>query len=148
MKNTDFAYCAGVIDSDGTIYVDRFKDKRKKHDCFVYVLRVKVGQSDKQSIEWLSDVFGGKYRLYKYIREGAYNKRGLYYWAINNQKAAKLLEGCLPYLKIKKSQAKLAIEFAKLLSQSRQGVKVTEEQLRKREECAIEMRLLNQRKVA
>jgi hypothetical protein len=62
MKETDYAYCAGLIDSDGTIYIDRFRDKRKKHGLYMYALRIKVGQSDDDAIKWLSDVFGGKYR--------------------------------------------------------------------------------------
>jgi hypothetical protein len=148
MKETDYAYCAGLIDSDGTIYIDRFTDKRKSHSLYNYVLRVKVGQSDEESVRWLSEVFGGKYRLYVGRASGKYNRKGLYYWAANNQKAAAFLRHLLPYLKIKKKQAVLAIVFAGILLNRNTGKSLTHEQRTERERCAIKMRQLNQRQVA
>ncbi len=148
LKETDYAYFAGLIDADGSIHIDRFKDKRKKHGLYTYALRVKIGQSDIEAIKWLSETFGGTYRYYQYDRPGAYNKKGLYYWCPNNQKAAFLLEKSLPYLQIKKEQAKLAIKFAKMLTKSAIGIKLTVQQRELRETCAVKMRFLNQRKVA
>ena len=148
MNDTYYAYCAGIIDSDGTIYIDRSKDKRRSNSLYNYSLRVKVGQSDDQTVKWLSKMLGGKYRFYKYQRNGIDVNKGLYYWAINNQKAALLLRNILPYLKIKKQQAKLAIKFAELLDKHIKGKPLLNKHRIAREDYALQMRFLNQRKVA
>lgn len=145
MKKTDLAYAAGVIDSDGCIYVDRFKDKRKKHGLYVYALRIKVCQSDNQAVVWLSDTFGGSWREYPYDKyKYSNNKKPLFIWQINNMKAVELLKILIPYMKIKTKQAKLGIGYKDAIL--RKGQKMTDKLREKKEELAIKMRNLNQRK--
>lgn len=145
MKKTDLAYAAGVIDSDGCIYIDRFRDKRKSHIRFNYVLRIKVCQSDKQAVVWLSETFDGSWREYPY-HEYKYsaNKKPLFIWQINNMKAVGLLKLLMPYMKIKNKQAKLGLDYKNVILQK--GQKMTEELRGKKEELAQKMSDANQRR--
>ena len=146
MKKTDLAYAAGVIDSDGCIYIDRYRDKRKVHNNYQYALRIKVCQSDKETVVWLSNTFGGSCREYPYDKyTSSNNKKPLFIWQINNLKAVELLEAIKPYLKIKIKQAGVGIQYKNTLAPHSNKPMLSIYRERK-ELLATKMRDLNQRK--
>lgn len=102
MRNkSKLAYLAGVIDSDGCI------SSQKNSKCRTYRAYVVVIQKDMVLIEWLYSNFGGAVSLVSTKRED----RKDYYirWQIVGTGMRDLLKQCLPFLVIKKEQAKLAI---------------------------------------
>ena len=98
------AYCAGVIDSDGTIGVKRstYAMRHNNGGQATYSERVCVRQVERHAVELLKQLFGGSFGV-----RGANAKRGkpLYEWCVTDKRAALCLKEILPYLRIKWAQA-------------------------------------------
>lgn len=105
------AYAAGVMDSDGTIGIA--KHTRKSSSNAVnpqYVLRVAVTQEDGRCLDFLHGNFGGNvYRITKASQFSA--EFHLWKWDISGPQAAEFLKAAYPFLRYKKDQAKVAVEF-------------------------------------
>jgi len=71
--------------------------------------------------------------------KGKYNWSDIWMWKVTSTKAKNFLMGILPYLRIKKEQARIAIEFQGLRGDDRsyRGHKLTPDQLNQREEYRI-----------
>lgn len=109
------AYCAGVIDSDGTIGVKRSTysvrvvgDSRQP----TYSERICVKQVEPQAVALLKSLFGGRHGI-----DDPSCKRGrrLHVWQVTDKQAAACLKALLPYLRIKRMQAEncLALRVVK-----------------------------------
>lgn len=101
----ELAYCAGVIDSDGTIGVKRStyairvtKDSKQP----AYSERICVKQVTPEAVELLASIFGGT--RYKASPQG--RGKPLHVWQITDQKAARCLVAIIPFLRIKAEQAR------------------------------------------
>lgn len=115
MKQTDIAYLAGVIDSDGTIGIKRStyamrvtKDSGQP----TFSERICVKQVEPMAVDMLKRIFGG----YRFTAEGSSPRaKPLHGWQVTDRKAATCLELLLPYLRIKRRQAEncLALRQAK-----------------------------------
>lgn len=107
---TDLAYAAGVVDSDGYIGVHRSDYAmrvRKDAGQAVYMPRVAVKQVTPQAIDLLHDLFGG----HRYNgKPSAERGRPLLAWSVHSAMAGRVCESLLPYLRIKREQARNAIE--------------------------------------
>jgi hypothetical protein len=106
MKKVDIAYLAGTIDSDGCISIQKY------NNCNSYRSYLTVIQRDLPLIEYLYSTFGGSVNVVS-------TKRGLgrdfyFRWLVADSRAIKIFKMCLPYLKLKKQQAFLAIELTKV----------------------------------
>lgn len=106
-EKTDLAYTAGLIDGEGCIGVYPVPCKTNKTGKRYY-LTLRIQMSDWESPLWLKDTFGGYYRAYPQM---GYGTRTMYVWVVSAQRASKILEDILPYLKAKHRQAEMAIEF-------------------------------------
>ena len=95
---TLLAYTAGIIDGEGSIMITRGGS---------YRMRVQVGMVEEYIPKWLHFSFGGSLQ----IRRMEKPKRNIAQWTIANQLAAEFLKAILPYLKIKRGQAEIALEF-------------------------------------
>lgn len=115
------AYCAGVIDSDGTIGIKRLTYSMRvvgdsKQGTFA--ARVCVRQVTPEAVRLLADTFGGTVRVSK---PSTPNGRSLFEWSVRDKIAARALSQMLPYLRIKQAQAenclalRAAIEESKIL---------------------------------
>ena len=107
VKRIDLAYVAGIVDGEGCISIIKHRDS----DCrrgYYFHLTVNVSNTNEWLIAWLKFAFGGHTHTRK---KGNY--RPLYQWFIDASQAFKFLKLILPYLRIKKPQAELAIEFHK-----------------------------------
>ena len=104
-SETQLAYCAGVIDSDGTIGVKRSTyGMRVVKGCAApnYSERISVKQVERQAVDLLNLLFGGA----RYVQNPSAGKgKPLESWDINNRKAAVCIYALLPYLRIKREQA-------------------------------------------
>lgn len=111
------AYCAGVIDSDGTIGVRKstYTQRRWGWGGLIYGIRVSVRQVTPEAIDLLHSTFGGCHCL---CRPSAPNGRPLWNWSVTHRKAHAFLVFVLPYLRIKKAQAENAIALRTLIEES------------------------------
>lgn len=105
MKKTDLAYTAGITDGEGSIGIARHKSKSCKRG-FTLELCVQITSSDEWLCAWLKFGFGGSL-------SHSINSAGnpMWHWILGARKAAEFLKLILPYLKLKRPQAELAIKF-------------------------------------
>ena len=113
-SDTEIAYTAGIIDGEGCIFA--YRPNPKTHSRNI-TIGVTVGITDMIIPCWLKAKYGGG------LSEQAYsNKKWKSYatWGLTGPKCMTLLELLIPYLKIKKHQAYLAIE-CQLLQKTQGG---------------------------
>ena len=91
---------AGFFDGEG--YVGILKRQRKTWNT-EYFIQLSIGQMDGAIMDWVVDNFGG--HLHRVKRDNSF------YWIASNKEAYTILKKIVPYLKYKKPQAELAIEF-------------------------------------
>lgn len=136
MKRTDLAYLAGIVDGEG--YIGITADHRTRNpDRPCWRLRVAVTNTNEWLMQHLKFSIGGG----TIILRSDKRQKPCYQWEIGNRKAAEFLKLILPYLRLKRPQAELAIKFQASISKSTRIL--TEEQLAVRE---AEMLLLKNMK--
>lgn len=107
------AYCAGVVDSDGTIGI-----KRNTYSMRVtgdssqpnYSERICVKQVEPDAVRLLHETFGGTFYL---AGPSASKGRSLYCWQVTDKRAAACLAAIHPFLRIKKSHAENCLGLRK-----------------------------------
>jgi len=105
MKYRDYAYyayTAGVIDGDGSIAIEKQPCRREGWSP-TYSLRIEVFMKDGRVVDFLTGFWGGKVHYDK-------SKRG-YVWRLYTDKAMECLKRIHPFLRYKRDQADLAIEY-------------------------------------
>ena len=107
MKRTDLAYLAGILDGEGSISIHKHKDK-SSHLGYCYQLVINVANTNEWLINWIHLSFGGW--IYKKRMISRHYKQ-VYLWSASSLQAKTLLELVLPYLRIKKPQAEIALQF-------------------------------------
>lgn len=114
MKKTDLAYIAGLFDGEGCIgiYLNQSKRTVGGRKLSHYRLACVVALTDEFLIHLLQMHFGGEFYTCK-KRKDTY--RIAYRWSVYSKRALAFLEAVLPYLRIKKPQAEIAIEFQKTM---------------------------------
>lgn len=110
----DLAYCAGVIDSDGCITIKR--RRVKTNSKWSAGAAVFVRQVTDEAVTLLQHLFGGKVRQHAASTPGG---RPLFQWYVDRAKAVAVATALLPYLRIKKRQAQILIEFDEFISDHR-----------------------------
>lgn len=136
MKRTDLAYLAGIVDGEG--YIGISADHRKRNpDRPCWRLRVAVTNTNEWLMQHLKFSIGGGVIALKNSK----NTTPCYQWEIRHGKASEFLKLILPYLRLKRPQAELAIKFQASIGKSTR--KLTESQLVVRE---AEMLLLKSMK--
>ena len=111
MKNTtdiQLAYLAGILDGEGYISIHRLK-KAKDKEYKSYVPIVTIQMTDFQPVRLFKRIFGGFYAEYpKQLKSG----KVVYVWSVHTHKNVQIvLTALLPYLQIKKKEAKFALIF-------------------------------------
>ena len=117
----ELAYCAGVIDSDGTIGVKRStyamrvtKDSQQP----TYSERVCVKQVEPHAVRLLNSLFGG----YMSKAPASCGKgKPLFVWQVTDRKAAGCLKALLPFLRIKKAQAENCLRLREIKEASKKA---------------------------
>lgn len=93
------AYMAGFFDGEG--YIGLLKRNRGKY--IEYFVQMAIGQKDGATMDWIKENFGG--HIHHVKRDGSY------FWIASNRAAFRILKRILPYLKYKKPQAEMALQF-------------------------------------
>ena len=102
MKQTDIIYLAGFIDGEGSITMIHGINNG-------YSPFIAITNTNKAIIEWVQKRVGrGKIHAYEAWKEG---QKPYYTWRIYNRQALELAKELLPYLKIKRVQAQLLIDY-------------------------------------
>lgn len=111
-KKTKLAYTAGLLDGEGCISIGKHTPTSGSPQ---YQLSVRVSQKDGSAIDFLSGNFGGSVNIQSQSKAtfatGDKEKDWIYSWTVEGTKAIFLLKQVLPFLRLKKKQAELAIQF-------------------------------------
>lgn len=95
-------YVAGVLDSDGSIFIQKSK---RPNENIRYSLKVTIGQYRWDNFyEWLSLEFGGTATKYM-------SRNNMTEWVVCGKTAKKFLEWIHPHLHIKQEQCEIALAF-------------------------------------
>jgi len=112
INKEDLAYLAGLIDGEGYIgLIKRFEKRRKGEPTCYYLPNVSVGMCDREAVDFLNNMFEGTFCITK--KASPY--RDVYQWtALSVKRVQPLLDAIIPYLKVKKKQAELLLEYIEL----------------------------------
>ena len=98
-------YLAGLLDGEGCLYYTHQIYKNSHY----YYPRINITNTHKLTLNWIKLLFGGTIRNDHRSDNNPKHKQR-WRWIINCQDAVKLIKCLLPYLKIKKNEAKLFVQ--------------------------------------
>jgi hypothetical protein len=137
------AYMAGILDGEGSIgiYISRSGDMYCSH-----MLQITVKMSTPEPVDLFSEVYGAKAH-WGGIRK---NSKPCKTVILRSHRAMTCLQDLLPYLRVKRKQAQIGIDFQlnKVYAPRRKGwgagtERITEEEWVKRESYRLQMYALN-----
>ncbi len=136
----NYAWAAGFIDGEGCIHIAKRKPQ-SKGKSIDYDLTLKISNQNLESLKRISEIFdcgnvlkvSGKGATYKY-------KRQMFQWQCYSQEAGNVLKKILPFLTIKKQEAKLAIEFLDIKKKTTNYHGLSNETLKLRDSYYLKMR--------
>lgn len=94
----DFIYFAGLFDGEGSIDVANNR---------IRVPRLKITMTDGPTLDWLYETFGGNVIIEN--PSGSAKLKAWKWYAIRQVDVRAILEGALPYLKLKRRRAEAAL---------------------------------------
>jgi hypothetical protein len=123
LSKTSWAYLAGILDGEGSISISRSFAYRVAHNkkYYCYGLKVIISNTDTKLIKWLQRNIGGlvcvsskpKKRETTLVRQ----RKICYRWTPSTHELSKkFLLAILPYMRMKRRQAILALQFIDLNS--------------------------------
>lgn len=98
---TDLIWAAGFFDGEGCVSVVL----QKRGD---FMVRLFVGNTNVQALFAFKEMFGGT--IYERPAKSIRHKTA-YQWQVVSGQAFRALEQLLPYLRVKREQAELALQF-------------------------------------
>ena len=109
VSKTDKAYIAGLIDGEGCICLSKTYRKTKTYPFFAirYSLDITVANTKKEMINFVQK----KYPAHIHLQTGQGWRNRAYIWKISGLKLKYFTKDILPYLVIKKRQAKLTLRY-------------------------------------
>ena len=147
VAETDLAYAAGVLDSDGCVTVTRTHQKGSAEKSYSYVVTACVGMKCDDVPNWFLANFGGAVRIIRRNGKWSEGASGVtffpptYRWEMYGRDAAGFFEAVLPYLKMKRARAEAAISLVRMHRkrgqfQRERGRKLTQEEMESRTKLA------------
>lgn len=156
-SQTDFAYIAGVMDSDGCFMITRhMRDINMGIGrAPSYLPCVKISQAEPETVEFITNQLGyGSYkvdraRIRQYENGIRFGGKPMYDWFIRKKEIlVPFLECIIPYLKIKKDRAIHLHKYCTTITQYNRGSRgLPQSELDYREDMYIKMREFNGNKV-
>ena len=114
------AYIAGIVDGEGCITIIKRNVKRKNGVFCFYQCLVIVTNANKKMLDFITKLYGGWISTNHKLKG---NQKISYNWVCAGDNMRKLLNDILPYLIIKKEQAKLILQFPIYEHTSQTGIK-------------------------
>lgn len=106
-KDTDIAYLAGIIDGEGSIYIQR---RITKQGYFSYFPRFQVVNTNREIMDWIKNTFGGLIYDKPRIKHNP-KWRMQIEWFTTVGLMDQLIPLIIPYLIIKKQHAIIMMQF-------------------------------------
>ena len=103
------AYWAGFIDGEGSIMISKHLNKDGFHKCPTYQVRLDVATTNKEIMEKLKSFAKCGWLTKRVFKKE--NQKDAFYWGCKADKAINFLKELLPYIKLKRKQIELVIEF-------------------------------------
>lgn len=147
ISKTDKAYLAGVIDGEGSISINRSTrgaaggTSRGSDGRIRYSLTLGVEMCDIEPVTFFADLFGRSVLFRKDTLHGKTRNQPLFGAFASGTEAQSILEELLPYLRGKKKQALIALEFP--IGESTHVA--TEDELAQRDTLMLAIRKLHHR---
>src|ERR1019366_2308022 len=114
-----YSYLAGILDGEGCITIGA----GQKATCINYNSIVVVQNTSRKLIDWLQKNFGGSVYLSKKATE---KTKEAYMWRVLKKKDIEiLLLATLPYLVVKREQAKILLNFVRLAPEANSELRRT-----------------------
>ena len=110
MEEKEKAYLAGFIDGEGTITANFRLTSRSKKEAVHY--RLMLHNTNLEILKYFQGLWGGRLSLYGTPRSPKHKQVYCLYWG--GKDSDPILNQLLPYLKVKKRQAEIALELSKL----------------------------------
>ncbi len=132
LHETEKAYIAGFVDGEGCIFATQYGRNGR------YRIGMTLAQCDQEIILYLKECCGGS--IYENKRK--VNRKIAWTWQISNKMAGDFLRDILPYLKVKKQQAILAIELQSMKGQN-SNKRTTNSQFNRETEIYTELKLIH-----
>ncbi len=111
ISEADLAYTAGIIDGEGNIGIYPNTSHLTKAGKTVHRMRVRVTNTDEWLIHWLKENYGGSIGVVDRGTLYGRNWKPAWWWTLSCNPALRFLKLILPYLRLKKPQAELAVRF-------------------------------------
>ena len=140
MEKIDLAYIAGLFDGEGCIRIDRAKSKTSK-TRIIHRVSCQLSMANAFIPKLFQFYFGGTYGGKK-VKKGY---KPQWYWVVTSFTAEAFLKVILPYLKLKREEAKLALDFQKRIPPLGTHKIVTDDEFVLREANFILMKSLKKR---
>ena len=140
-NNVELAYLAGLVDGEGCIHINKWRNLLK--NGHQYALLVQIKMCDGRLLKELHRKYGGNLRLLKRSLENP-NHSDILVWRLGNRNAQAFLERLLPYLRLKRRQAEIGINFSKSIPGHRGSRALTEGEIAGREQSYNLLRELKQ----
>ena len=147
------SYLAGLIDGEGCIYVDRYRDRRNKTGNISYVLRLKISMTCKKTIEWVREIISQEFECGNIYtckgKEFIFTNRKPMYEIKFSKNLIKFIGYIYPYMITKKDRAEAVFEWEttrfenNLRNRASQFLPIPKELLDKKEEIYNKFRVLN-----
>lgn len=136
LSEPEKAYLAGILDGEGHIGMTTITVGRS------YTVKISLGMSDFQIPLLFKETFGGN--VYYKDKQSYWNPKWKpqALWSVKSRQAERVLIALLPYLRVKKVQAELALEYMSLVTPGR-GTYLTEERLRRVQMFRDQFKILN-----
>jgi hypothetical protein len=104
------AYLAGIIDGEGSIYIGNFS-RNPTTGAPYYQTVIEVSSTDKCLIEWLSEIFGGRFSKYTKNQLPGNSRKPAYKWMVTGILIDHLIKLAYPYIVIKKDQCDIMLQM-------------------------------------
>ena len=105
------AYCAGIIDGEGSICVTKTKPQQARTNV-LHAPMIRVGMVEREVLEFMQETFNSGYLYDEGVRKDRPTNQFIYRWRITNrEEVVRIIDMILPYLIVKKPQALLVKEM-------------------------------------
>jgi LAGLIDADG endonuclease len=143
LSEVELSYLAGFFDGEGSITIAR-RNKKSKVGSKVWIQyqpRIAITSTSKDILGLFIKSFAiGEKLYYTGPNKYAKNTKARWVWEANGTKAMSIIECLLPYLRVKRAEAKVFLRFKELISQS--GVWISQDNREKRKALLEELQLL------
>lgn len=142
--STAYAWAAGIVDGEGSIWISRAAPRKSKrtHNP-TYQLVFKVEMTHEETIGRLAALVDGQVRLRR--PKNPAKHRPMYGVLLTDLKAADAVRRLLPYLVTKAAQARLALKYREDCARPPGSQKTPEDVVRRRESYFHRMAALNKK---